>query len=448
MLKRLGLHFFESTDSPGFIRDFNIRIDKRANNFLKILSVLAAILFPLFGILDHIMYPGDLAWKLNLFRLLVTPFILLVFLFTFWSRAHRYVLFSGSILYQVMALVLDLMVAQTGGAESRYYAGIFLVLLAMFVYMPWRPLASVLNGLLIYLIYLGTVLLADGPSVNIRYLISNSYFLLSTVFLGSIWAVIGFRVLIREARAGQFLAAEKERSDQLLLNVLPVTVARELKERDYVRPVLYNNISVLFTDFVGFTRLSATMSPEDLLNELDFCFQQFDSITEKYGLEKLKTIGDSYMCAGGIPVRKKTHALSCVLAALEMLDFTRERQEDKRRSGEDYWDIRIGIHSGPVVAGVTGMKKFAYDIWGDTVNTASRMEHYGEINRVNISRATHKLVRDFFVCQSRGRVRVKGKGELEMFRVEAIHPELADARSGGPGIEFFRRYRSYLVYGR
>lgn len=216
---------------------------------------------------------------------------------------------------------------------------------------------------------------------------------------------------------------EKEKSEKLLLNILPKEIALELKESGTSEPVLFENVSVLFTDFKGFTKIAESMKPNELVKELDACFVQFDKITERYNLEKLKTIGDSYMCAGGIPRSNQTHAIDTVLAALEIQSFMNMMKELKEMQGFPYWELRLGIHSGSLVAGVIGEKKFAYDVWGDTVNTASRMESSGTPGKVNISGSTYELVKNYFECEYRGKVNAKNKGEIEMYYVNGLLPE-------------------------
>ncbi|MEM7183458.1 MAG: adenylate/guanylate cyclase domain-containing protein, partial [Spirochaetota bacterium] len=219
--------------------------------------------------------------------------------------------------------------------------------------------------------------------------------------------------------------AERKKSDKLLRNILPEDIAQELKETGSTQPVHFDNVSVLFTDFKGFTQIAEKLSPAELIAELDNCFVHFDRIIEKYKLEKLKTIGDSYMCAGGIPRTNQTHAIDTVLAALEIHTFMETRKKEKQKSKQEYWEIRIGIHSGSLVAGVIGEKKFAYDVWGDTVNTASRMESSGTPGRVNISGSTYELVKDFFECEYRGKIDAKNKGEVDMYYVNSLKISLS-----------------------
>ena len=225
------------------------------------------------------------------------------------------------------------------------------------------------------------------------------------------------------------LEESRKKSDELLLNILPVSIADELKERGRAAPRRYESVSVMFTDFKGFTMIAEKKNPEDLINELDYCFQHFDGLVEEFNLEKIKTIGDAYMCAGGIPEKNQSHPIETVLAGLELQRFMVE--EGKKQGGESsFWELRLGIHTGAVVAGVVGRKKFAYDIWGDTVNTASRMESSGESGKVNISSSTYELVKEYFVCKHRGQIAAKNKGEIDMYFVEKIKPEYSVSRKG------------------
>jgi len=212
---------------------------------------------------------------------------------------------------------------------------------------------------------------------------------------------------------------EKEKSDELLLNILPAETAEELKEKGEAKARRYDMVTILFTDFKGFTELSSTLSPEALVKEIHHCYKTFDEIMTKYHVEKIKTIGDAYMAAGGLPVSNMTHPIDVTNAALEILDFMNSLKEKRQLSGKPYFDIRIGIHSGPVVAGIVGIKKFAYDIWGDTVNIASRMESNSEPGKINIFSSTFELIKDQFSCTPRGKIAVKGAGEKLMYFVES-----------------------------
>jgi adenylate cyclase len=231
------------------------------------------------------------------------------------------------------------------------------------------------------------------------------------------------------------LNLERAKSDVLLLNVLPESIAEELKAHERVAPRQYECASVLFTDFAGFTRIAEKLTPQELIEGLDECFRAFDTIAKKHKLEKIKTIGDAYLAVGGIPSANRTHAVDAVLAALEMQRFISERADEPGARDGVWWRLRVGVHTGPVVAGVIGREKFAYDVWGDTVNTASRLESSGAEGRVNISGATYGLVKDYFDCEYRGRVSAKNKGEIEMYFVNGARPQLQD----GKFLEMYRR---------
>ncbi len=212
---------------------------------------------------------------------------------------------------------------------------------------------------------------------------------------------------------------ERQRSDELLLNILPGPIADELKTNGKAKAQRYERASVLFADFKDFTAISATLSPEQLVNELDTYFKAFDFIVAQYKLEKIKTIGDAYMCASGLSDRISTPD-AIVKAALEMQQFLNEMKQDKMRRGEPFFEARIGINTGPVVAGVVGIKKFAYDIWGDTVNVAARMQDACEPGYINIGESTFKEVQYSFKTFYRGKLPVKNRGEVEMYYIQGI----------------------------
>ena len=213
---------------------------------------------------------------------------------------------------------------------------------------------------------------------------------------------------------------EKNRSDNLLLNILPADIAEELKTKGKADARDFDMVSILFTDFKGFTSASEKMNAKDLVVNINHCFEAFDGICEKYKVEKIKTIGDAYMAAGGLPVPTEDSIKNTVLAALEMQHFITQLHQEKEAKGEHAFEMRVGIHTGPVVAGIVGVKKFQYDIWGDTVNTAARMESSSVVEKVNISQSTYEFLKDDsdFTFESRGKIEAKGKGEIEMYFVK------------------------------
>ncbi len=215
------------------------------------------------------------------------------------------------------------------------------------------------------------------------------------------------------------LKSAKEKSDRLLLNILPAAVVKEIKEKGFAEAKEFEQATILFSDFEGFTSISANLSAATLVQEIDACFKAFDEIMDQYGVEKIKTIGDAYMAAGGLHTPRTASPVEVVKAALEMQRFMKNRKTERDAKNLPAFEMRIGIHTGPVVAGIVGLKKFQYDIWGDTVNTASRMESAAEVGMVNMSKSSYEIVKSLagYRFKSRGKIEAKGKGLLEMFCV-------------------------------
>ena len=232
---------------------------------------------------------------------------------------------------------------------------------------------------------------------------------------------------------------QRRESESLLRNILPAQIAQELRGRGQVEPRYFEDVTILFSDFVGFTRATENLAAEDLVNLLHTYFTTFDKIVGRYGLEKLKTIGDSYMLVGGLPERNPSHPVDAVLAAFEMVKAVEELSSE-----EAPWKVRIGIHTGPVIAGVVGIKKFAFDIWGESVNFSSRMESSGVPNHINMSARTYSRVKDFFACEARGQVTTKEGKAYDMYFAKGILPKLIDDRTQSPPPAFVRRYRIYF----
>jgi PAS domain S-box-containing protein len=251
------------------------------------------------------------------------------------------------------------------------------------------------------------------------------------------------RIEIEKQKAS--LEEEKNKTDALLLNILPEVAAHQLKKKGFVRPKNYSEVSVLFADFVNFSSVSVSYETiEDFITALSFYFEAFDEITTRRFIEKIKTIGDCYMCVGGVPQANKSHAFDTVLAGLEIQKFVEDIAIKDQKKGKPIWRLRIGIHSGGVMAGVIGKKKFAYDIWGDTVNVASRIETKGEAGKVNISETTYQHVKDYFKCTYRGKVPAKNIGEINMYFVERILPEFSDDDEGFiPNANFRKELAKY-----
>jgi class 3 adenylate cyclase len=275
-----------------------------------------------------------------------------------------------------------------------------------------------------------------------------AYSLYGLFALGFIWLLLRWRLLAVRAKNRKLESIIEQRTDEirrqrdeiklheqetenLLLNILPASVAEELRTTGSVTPLCCDNITVCFTDFVKFTLSTETISPEELVDALNRYFSEFDRIVESYGLEKIKTIGDSYMFVSGLPGTKASHAVDAVLAALEIVAAV-----ERLSATPPAWQVRVGLHSGPAVAGVVGLRKFAFDIWGETVNYASRHESSGEPNCVNISAQTYELIADFFQCRSRGPVLIKEGRSPEMYLVECVHHKLCRPLTAKAGYLF------------
>jgi class 3 adenylate cyclase len=237
------------------------------------------------------------------------------------------------------------------------------------------------------------------------------------------------------------LDKERQVSESLLLNILPSQVADELETKGSVEPRYYEDVTVVFTDFVGFTLATETLAAEDLVRILNGYFTAFDEISKRYSLEKLKTIGDSYLAVGGMPARTPSHPVDAVMAAFDMVEAVRQQN---LRDPQSSWSVRVGVHTGAVVAGVVGTQKFAFDVWGETVNFASRIESAGSANQINVSGATYLRIKDFFECEHRGKVLTKEKREVDMYFVRGLQPLIKADGNEFPPPTFVRRYRTYF----
>ena len=239
---------------------------------------------------------------------------------------------------------------------------------------------------------------------------------------------------------------ERQKSEELLLNILPAETAEELKNKGKARTRQYRMVTVMFTDIKDFTKISENMKPVDLVKSLDTLFIKFDKIIEKHQIEKIKTMGDAYMAAGGVPLRDKENPINCVLAALEIQQYMKRLKEEALVNEEIFWELRIGIHTGDVIAGVIGSKRIAYDIWGNTVNIAQRMETSGEVGRVNVSETTFEYISPFFDCSSRGKIPTKNTGEISMFYVDRIKQHLSNDEKGFVPNKKFIEYVNLHIY--
>ena len=264
----------------------------------------------------------------------------------------------------------------------------------------------------------------EKRDIQLRQLKNEQYMMVGGIAFLFIISLLIYRNYRNQKISNRLLDAAKKKSDELLENILPHETAEELKIHGKARAKRFEEVTVMFTDFKDFTQISEKLSAEDLVEKINFYFSEFDRIISKYGIEKIKIIGDSYMCVGGLPISNSTHACDVVNAALELQAFMADQKSKRMTRNESFFELRIGIHTGPVIAGIVGLKKFAYDVWGDTVNTASRMENTGETGKVNISGSTYEKIKDRFLCTYRGKVKAKHKGEIDMYFVIETYQSL------------------------
>jgi adenylate cyclase len=244
----------------------------------------------------------------------------------------------------------------------------------------------------------------------------------------------------------KLLKEEQARAEELLLNILPLKIAEELKSNGFVSPVYYESVSILFTDFKNFTSTARYLKPQQLVKKLDLAYQEFDEVCMSHSVEKLKTIGDAYMCVAGLPNRNKTHPIDICLVAIKFQKVVVSIKDIlSREFNEDFWDIRIGIHSGSVISGVIGKSKFSFDIWGDAVNVAARLESGCIENRINVSHTTYESAKDFFDFEYRGKFEAKNRGSMDMYFLNGIKPELAE-REIRPNQTFLKMYEEFKNY--
>jgi|APGre2960657404_1045060.scaffolds.fasta_scaffold08021_2 class 3 adenylate cyclase len=382
---------------------------------------IAIIFDPIFGITDYLNIPNAFN-QIMLLRIGVA----LVTALALFAHKHKYI--NSKMLIFIPFILISFQNAYTYSVikvddftgHSLNYLALFIGA-GMFVLWNWYySLAIILPSILAtsYFFQMNHHINMQEALVNgglLLLVVAFFMFLLIETRYRLTISMIKFKIALMEAN--EALGVEKAQSDKLLRNILPDEVADELKVTGRASAKHYQKVSVLFTDFKGFTARSASMTPEEVIEELNKCFSAFDAIVERFNLEKIKTIGDAYMCAGGLPIANQTNHIDAVRAGLAIQEFMTDYKNECIAKGEPYFECRLGINTGEVVAGVVGTKKFAYDIWGDTVNTASRAESNGSLGKVNITETTYELVKDIFRCEYRGDIEVKGKGQMKMYFV-------------------------------
>lgn len=394
---------------PSDVSTSNFRFYKLSNLVLTLGMLVHLTWIPLFS--WYGAYP--MAW-LNIGSLAVYVFSIS------WNRKGYH--FTSSIIMVLEILLHQLAAVRYFGSEAGFQAYVLVIGLFPFLMPKGRwglkfLLLGACFGVYLFFIYLGekTIPLFDLSNGQTEYLrVSNTLFaFISLAVSGGYYNIAMHQTEAQLEERSDELKKEKDKSDELLHNILPHEVAEDLKRNGQSEARQFDHSTVLFTDFVGFTSIAQSLSAKELVDEIHTYFKAFDEIIERHGLEKIKTIGDAYLAVSGLPHSDPEHAVKCVRAALDLVAFT-----EKKATTGGRFRIRIGLNSGNLVAGIVGVKKFAFDIWGDTVNTASRVETAGEAGKINISESTYLLIKDRFDCAYRGKISVKGKGEMAMYFVE------------------------------
>ncbi len=406
--------FIESVaDDPG--DDLELRLQKRV---LVGVSALVAVLAVVWGAL-YLAVDEPVAASIPLLYSTAVTASMIVYYVT---RRYRWFRFVQLFLILVLPFLLQLALGGFVGASA-------VIIWALLAPLGALAMSGRRQALAWFGAYVVLVLAAQWiqPSLAIDNNLSDSFvaafFVMNTLAPSAVAFIAMHYFVGQKDEAFSMLHLEQEKSERLLLNVLPMQIAQQLKEEEQTIATSFPAVSVLFADVVGFTPISRAMSAEGLVDLLNDVFSYFDSLADRYGLEKIRTIGDAYMVASGVPVPRDDHAHALASMALDMV-----RYQPPARVGIQPLVFRLGMSSGPAVAGVIGKAKFQYDVWGDTVNTASRMESHGVPGRIQISQATHHLIRDHFVCEHRGVVDVKGAGELDTwFLVGPRGPVAEDA---------------------
>ncbi len=431
LLERIRLFLKPEPREP--MPTFAQELDRNATAILKAGLIIGSFAWLPYMILDHELNPARydiMALRIGLTILCIALFIYSKISTFKYKHSAATVVFIGYIILVTAYITGSVKVPQI------YFAGLVLVLfLLLFAYVSilW-VLGILLSTAGVFIATLAvhhpTIFQGDGA-----YMVGD---FASSIVILLVLLVLTARNRYQSWQQGLLASSAQTASDAILLKILPQTVAEELKEKGSVEPLFYDSVTILFTDFVAFTRIASTMLPDELIEELNRVFSQFDNIAKKFGIEKIKTIGDSYMAAAGLPQINNTHPVDACLAALEMRVFIQEVNKIRELAGhEAFLDIRIGIHSGSVMAGVVGESKFAYDIFGDAVNVASRMESGGQPGRINISHETHNIVKQWFDCESRGSIQVKNRGAVEMYFLNRLKEEFSRDNEGLVANEIF-----------
>jgi len=411
---------------------FKLKMAYENASRIRILFYITCFFLPAFFVLDYIRIRQGLTANNILYQLLVVDHFLFCFMLVASGQAwvHRKKLndkdypqveklvniFIGSLIVAMMpASILTIYDRDTLVLFTIYSVVLNIILELDHRKSVWLNVSSFIISLIAVLFYntsIETQLVTTMELIavyGIPFIISRRQYALKL-------REFEFQNILNEQNI--VIQNEKDKSDKLLLNILPVEIAEELKETGAIEAHQFEKVTVLFTDFVNFTGISELLTPQQLVAEIHHCFKNFDEIIERNGLEKIKTIGDAYLAVSGLPKSNTHYPKNAVKAAIEIIEFIESYKKEKQFLDNAGWGVRIGINSGPVIAGIVGVKKFAYDIWGDTVNTAARMEQCSEPGKINVSINTFELVKNDFTFNHRGKIEAKNKGMIDMYFVE------------------------------
>lgn len=411
------LRFPDPQMEKDFIRHYDEDLSPTVN---RVAMGLALVIFAGFGIVDQWAIPKELTTATWLRYTIGTPALLIALILSFFSALRPWMQLINCTAAVLAGLTLDSLIGLASRDEHvyhYYFAGIISIQIFLYAFFRLRFWYALVTNSIILVGYEIAMIIFHQALTNphdFYQLFTCNVFLLSTNVVGASACYSFEHYARKDFWQRRRIEVEKARNERLLLNILPKEIVPLLRENE-ARIVAeeFKSASVLFADIVNFTPLSARLSASELVRVLDDLFSRFDALAEKHKVEKIKTIGDCYMVAAGVPIPRQSHAQTLIEMGLDM----REAILNFNENGHDL-NVRIGISSGPLVAGVIGRSKFIYDLWGDTVNTASRMESHGKPGQIQISRATYDLILEHFECEARGVIMVKGKGEMEVWHVQ------------------------------
>ncbi|MEN6468446.1 MAG: adenylate/guanylate cyclase domain-containing protein [Smithella sp.] len=445
-LKRLRAYSFFEGERADYPPTFAEELNYQCGRILFVVAIITMAAWLPYISLDCQLHPDE--FLIPYIRVGLSIVSLIIFILYLTGRFAGYHMMFLVIIGAYLAISCGLLTALTK-ADSVYMGGYIFILTVMAVApVDRRAALSVIAASLMTFFTVGYFKGISFDSLSARYsfldLISATLVSISFIFL---LHETRYRSWLKSKKIDEQsleLRSDKEKIDKLLLNILPPAVAKELKNDGLVKPVFYESATIVFADIVGFTKITEKLTPDQLVRELDEVFSSFDRVMDKYGLEKLKTIGDAYMFVAGVPVANKTHEIDAVLGALEFQSLIEKINQLKTCKGRPVFEIRIGINTGPLMAGIVGEKKFVYDVWGDSVNLASRMESSGEGGRVNISETTYVRIKDYFETEVRGQIMAKNKGSVAMYFVKRIKCEFSSDAAGLQPNQRFQKMVSML----